>query len=44
MVNIVNLHLGDGKSKTNAYCLIYHRVDGKISKSGHYPNYGDRLG
>lgn len=35
---------GDGKSKTNAYCLIYHRVDGKISKSGYYPNYSDRLG
>ncbi len=34
---------GDGKSKTNAYCLIYHRSHGKIATCPYYINYDESL-
>jgi hypothetical protein len=34
---------GDGKSKTNAYCLIYHKADGQIARCPYYPNYDENL-
>lgn len=34
---------GDGKSKTNAYCIVYHRVGGIIYDCLNQPNYHDRI-
>jgi ubiquitin carboxyl-terminal hydrolase 25/28 len=34
---------GDGRSRTNANCLIYHKVGGLISECPYYPNYEDSL-
>ena len=45
MVIILNKNtvIGDGKSRTNANCLVYHRVGGLITQCLHYPNYNESL-